>query len=313
MPEDEIISHLADRGCSDVSHKLDLSQCETRPIAGGGFGDVHRGTLIGGAKVAIKCPRLFFSPEEHERKILKNMAREIYAWSKLNHPNVLELIGFSNFQNRFSIVSLWMENRTLLAYISKKPEVNRYQLCVQICAGLAYLHDANMVHGDVKGSNMLISEQGTVKLADFGNTTLKQHTLEFTGSTLGSKISVRWAAPELLSEEIAHTKAADVYAVGMTFLVRRHSILLLVGLIEIYKETVTGKIPFYGRSELAVLSTVLLGKTHERPQQLDKMVESEANALWKAMSRCWARNPADRPSALELKHSLGKVETNQAP
>ncbi|KAG9082547.1 hypothetical protein FS749_006779 [Ceratobasidium sp. UAMH 11750] len=295
-PGDEILTHLANSGCSDVTHKLDLGQCETHPTAGGGFGDIYRGTLIGGAKVAIKCPRLFFSQEEHGQKILKNIAREIYAWSKLNHPNILELIGLSKFQNRISIVSPWMENGTLLAYISKKPEVNRYQLCAQICSGLAYLHESNMVHGDVKGLNILISEGGVAKLTDFGNTILKQYTLEFTGTTGSSKISVRWAAPELLNGQGTYTKEADIYALGMTFL-----------------ETVTGKIPFHGKSDLAVCGTVFSGKFPERPEQLDTMEDTNANTLWKMMLRCWAHNFVDRPTASELKHSLEKTRMNPTP
>ncbi|KAG8727811.1 hypothetical protein FRC12_022204, partial [Ceratobasidium sp. 428] len=215
MIGDDVISHLVSHGCADVTEKLDPGRCEMHPVAGGGFSDIYRGILVGGTKVAIKYPRLFSNRDEQGPKISKSIAREIYAWSKLKHPNVIELIGFSTFRDRISIVSPWMENGTLPAYISKNPQADRFELCVQICAGLAYLHISEMVHGDVKGLNVLISERGMAKLADFGNIQLKQHTLEFTGTTSGSKISVRWAPPELLNGDSTCTKPADIFALGM--------------------------------------------------------------------------------------------------
>ncbi|KAG9100251.1 hypothetical protein FRC06_004355 [Ceratobasidium sp. 370] len=283
----EIIRHLINSGCSDVTDKLDLGQCGTHPIAGGGFGDIYQGMLVGGAKVAIKCPRLFLKNDEQGSKVLKNIAREIYAWSKLRHPNILELIGLSTFRGQISIVSSWMENGTLPEYVSKHPEADRFQLA-------SYLHKSDIVHGDVKGSNVLISGTGVAKFADFGNTVLKKYTLDFTENTGGPRISVRWTAPELLKDGGRHTKEADIYALGM--------------------ETVTGKTPFGGKSEQVILGSVLQGKTPERPGELDLMERAKAETLWKIMSRCWTHTVANRPSASQVEHILegdkpGRVST----
>ncbi|KAG9104513.1 hypothetical protein FRC07_009788 [Ceratobasidium sp. 392] len=295
----EIIPHLINSGCPDVTDKLDLSQCATHPIAGGGFGDIYQGVLVGGMKVAIKCPRLFLRNDEQGNKILKNIAREIYAWSKLKHPNVLELVGLSTFRGQISIVSSWMENGTLPDYVTKHPEADRFELCAQVASGLAYLHKSDTIHGDVKGlaiqtqrmaqSNVLVSESGVAKLADFGNTVIKKHTLDFTDSTGAQKISVRWTAPELLRDEEKHTKEADVYALGMTFL-----------------ETVMGKVPFPGKSEQVVLATIMLGRTPERPAELDLMDKRKAELLWKMMSRCWSHTVSYRPSASEVERSVSR-------
>ncbi|KAG9119625.1 hypothetical protein FRC07_005279 [Ceratobasidium sp. 392] len=285
----DIIPHLINSGCPDVSDKLDLSQCATHPIAGGGFGDIFQGVLVGGTKVAIKCPRLFLRNDEQGNKILKNIAREIYAWSKLKHPNVLELVGLSTFRGQISIVSSWMENGTLPDYVTKHPEADRFELCAQVASGLAYLHKSDTIHGDIKGSNVLVSESGVAKLADFGNTVIKKHTLDFTDSTGAQRISVRWTAPELLRDEEKHTKEADVYALGMTFL-----------------ETVMGKVPFPGKSERAVLATIMLGRTPERPAELDLMDKRKAELLWKMMSRCWSHTVSYRPSASEVERSVSR-------
>ncbi|KAG9099948.1 hypothetical protein FS749_016646 [Ceratobasidium sp. UAMH 11750] len=227
MLASEIIPHLVGSGCADVTARLDMDQCGAYPIAGGGFGDIYQGALVCGMRVAIKSPRLFLKNDEQGNKILKNVAREIYAWSKLKHPNVLELVGLSTFRGQISIVSAWMENGTLPEYIVANPGIDRYQLCVQISAGLTHLHESETVHGDLKGSNVLVSDNGIAKLTDFGNAVLKKHTLEFTGTTSGSKISVRWTAPEVLRGESAYTKEADVYALGMTFYVSQRGDMLL--------------------------------------------------------------------------------------
>jgi serine/threonine protein kinase len=56
------------------------------------------------------------------------MAHELYVWSTLEHTNILELAGLAIFQDQFSIVSPWMDNGTLLDYISQNPGADRYEL-----------------------------------------------------------------------------------------------------------------------------------------------------------------------------------------
>ncbi|KAG9079215.1 hypothetical protein FS749_008725 [Ceratobasidium sp. UAMH 11750] len=140
-------------------------------------------------------------------------AHVVRLWDTLDHRR--EALADHTTTSNISIVSPWMENGTLLEYIAKNPEVNRFQLCIQVSAGLAHLHESDNVHGDVKSPNVLISENGVAKLTDFGNTALKKYTLEFTGTTSGSNISVRWTAPEVLVGDSAYTKEADIYALGM--------------------------------------------------------------------------------------------------
>ncbi|KAG9100250.1 hypothetical protein FRC06_004354 [Ceratobasidium sp. 370] len=314
MPAAEIIQHLINSGCSNVTEKLDLGRCGEHPIRGGGFGDIYQGVLIGGAKVAIKCPRLFLQNDEPGGKILKDIAQEIYVWSKLRHPNILELIGLSTFHGQISIVSLWMENGTLTEYISKNQEADRFQLCTQVSAGLAYLHGSEVIRVlyYVK-ANVFISGSGVAKLADFGNTVLKS-TIKFTENTGGLRISVRWAAPELLNDGGKYTKEADIYALGMANIlcesmhIRDSFPALNLGG---HKEAVAGKMPFGDNSESVVLGIVLQGRTLERPRELDLMEETKAEKLWEIMSQCWTHTVANRPSASQVKHMLEGVEKCQ--
>ncbi|KAF8595206.1 kinase-like protein, partial [Ceratobasidium sp. AG-I] len=98
--------------------------------------------------------------------------RELYHWSKLKHQNVLELLGVALFQGQLSMVSPWMANGTLQEYIAKNRHVDRWGLSLQVAAGLTYIHQQGMVHGDLKAMNILVSDDGIAKIADFGSSVM---------------------------------------------------------------------------------------------------------------------------------------------
>ncbi|KAG8685325.1 hypothetical protein FRC08_013178 [Ceratobasidium sp. 394] len=222
MPASEIISLLTQHRCPDITDRLLLDQCGCAPFSGGGSGDVYRGALVGGTQVAIKCPRFYLRQDDQDgHKVLKHAARELYVWSRLKHKNVQELLGLAQFRDCMAMISLWMDNGTLLEYIERYPNVDRRQLCVEISMAVAYLHQHGMIHGDIKSANVLVSSEGVAKLTDFGCTKLKKGTLGFTTTTSSSMFSTRWAAPEILDGSASSSKEVDVYALGMTLLVRK--------------------------------------------------------------------------------------------
>ncbi|KAF8592865.1 kinase-like protein [Ceratobasidium sp. AG-I] len=143
-------------------------------------------------------------------------------WSKARHPNVHELIGIIMFQERLGMVSLWMENGNLHEFIRKNPGVNRFPLCVQVAAGASYLHGIQMVHGDIKALNVLVSQDGVAKLSDFDHSILSSCSLVFSATTNAGGGTLRWMAPELLiraededSPPASRSMETDVYALGM--------------------------------------------------------------------------------------------------
>ncbi|QRV82259.1 Serine/threonine-protein kinase [Ceratobasidium sp. AG-Ba] len=233
MPVSEIVECLKAHHCLDITSKLEMSKCGPHPVAGGGFADVYQGSLQDGRKVAIKRPRLFVQNDQAGKEMIKLAAREMYTASKLIHPNVIRVTGLVLFHNSLAIISPWMENGIITQYLTNNPEVDRCKLCLDICNGLAYLHSKPIVHGDLKGANVLVSADGVAKISDFGNTILKQYTLAFTGSNDLKGLSMRWTPHELLTDETAGTKptrAADVYALGM---VRTLLVGLLVRIVTI--------------------------------------------------------------------------------
>ncbi|KAG8725550.1 hypothetical protein FRC09_011277 [Ceratobasidium sp. 395] len=202
----DVVSLLVRHGCQDISHMLDLPACSEYPISSGGFGDVFRGKLDDNTPVAIKC---MFDPYA---------AREIHTWSKLDHRYVSKLLGLAQFRGQIAMISPWAEHGALPGFLTRQPRQNRPQLCAQIADGLAFLHENKIVHGDLKGANVLISESYEPLLIDFGNAVLHDRSLQFTYTTAKSNFSLRWTAPELLYGAPCSFEA-DVYALGMTILV----------------------------------------------------------------------------------------------
>ncbi|KAF8601980.1 kinase-like protein [Ceratobasidium sp. AG-I] len=260
-----------------MTRLFDPSSFGAHPISSGGFGDVYRGTLTDGVQVAVKTMRIHVHSEEGQ-KPLKNAARELHTWSKCQHPNVLKLLGLVEFRGQIGMVSLWMKHGSLPAYLDRFPDVNRCQMSIGICEGLSYLHGETVVHGDLKGLNVLISDDGTPVLTDFGNAVLQQSTLQFTTTTQKFNISVRWAAPELIEGSGTYSFAADIYALGMTIL-----------------EAMTGNVPYHYKTDHGIAFAVVVRKElPRRPEDRIPINSQHGDALWSLLTSCWSYNPEER-------------------
>ncbi|KAG9101311.1 hypothetical protein FS749_008031 [Ceratobasidium sp. UAMH 11750] len=296
-----IVAILSHHGCPNASELLNLSECGDRPVAFGGFGDIYYGKTKDGMPVAIKCARVNVD-EIIESNTLKAVANELHAWSKCRHENVVDLIGLAQFREQLAIVSPWMANRALPHYLVQNPGVDRYKLCLQIASGLAYLHDNNMVHGDVKGWNVLVSEDGVAKLTDLGSTRLKDTSLQFTSGTNATALSLRWA---MLNKR--HQSFSVVYRrtalrlmftllAWRTILVRVSWFLFLA--LNYHQEVITGKVPYEGQTDYAVCGTVLAKRTlPPRPTDDTLTPGFKGDRIWRHICSCWAFEPSDRPTA----------------
>ncbi|KAG9075891.1 hypothetical protein FS749_012400, partial [Ceratobasidium sp. UAMH 11750] len=282
--------YLVRHGCIDLTSRLDLPHGSEAALSGGRFGDVWRGTLPDHTRVAIKCLRLH-TVDEVNSKVVKHAARELYFWSKLKHPNVLELLGVALFQEQLAMISPWMENGTLNDHVRKHPDLDRWSLCIQASEGLEYIHSVGMVHGDLKASNILVSSGNVVKLNDFGNSVLTNCSLAFSTTHIAGGGTARWMAPELITREdkdaADRSAPADVYALGMTIL-----------------ETVTGRLPFCEyRQDPMVTWAVIEGGHPRRPAEFAK--ESRfGNERWEMLLRCWDILPERRPAAGAVKQIM---------
>ncbi|KDO27346.1 CAMKK/META protein kinase [Saprolegnia parasitica CBS 223.65] len=159
---------------------------------------------------------------------LNDIKREIAIMKKLNHPNVLRLFEVMDdpHVNKLFLVLEFMQLGDLLSFTKKtKPASTSDTICapmldpelhgvaLQVLHGLAYLHDQNIVHGDLKPQNLLIGEQGIVKIADFG---ISQNLYGSKQQLLESKGTPAFMSPEMCSGVQYSGQLADVWAVGAT-------------------------------------------------------------------------------------------------
>ncbi|KAG8757470.1 hypothetical protein FRC11_004515, partial [Ceratobasidium sp. 423] len=274
-----ICKHLINNGCSDLSGKI--VQVDESPMFSGEISDIFQGQLTNGIVVAVKCLR---PPTRNDQpnKTLKRTAHELFVWSLMTHPNVLELLGFAMHHDKLALVIPWIQYGSLLSYIKANPEVDRSNLCLQVAEGLVYVHGLGIIHGDLRGDNVTVSEDGTARITNFASATMKQEFAMTFTATKGLHYSIRWAAPELFSGTSG--TEADVYALGMTIL-----------------ETLTGDVPHKNRGDLAVVHAVLVRKQLPNRPSKDIPPTNKGNELWAMLQRCWNYNPVVRPKAAEVR------------
>ncbi|ESK85293.1 kinase-likeprotein [Moniliophthora roreri MCA 2997] len=250
---------------------------------GGSFGDIYRATY-NGSEVAIKRIRVFQDTVASERrKIFKRLCREALLWRTLKHPFLLPFFGVDSdtFPGFFCLVSPWMAKGTILRHLGENGGQDIDLRLFEIAQGLAYLHSQHIIHGDLRGSNILVDSDNHACIADFGLAVFSDVTLGTNSSQHGG--SVRWMAPELLDpgtfglEHFRRTFASDVYSFAC-----------------VCTELYTGDPPFNNIPHgAAVLLKVMKGERPARPFRM-------GNWLWNIVEMCWNQENAGRPSMSEV-------------
>ncbi|KDQ07873.1 hypothetical protein BOTBODRAFT_94459, partial [Botryobasidium botryosum FD-172 SS1] len=264
-----------------------------RPTQSGGFADCWQGLFLGRYKVAMKTPRGRFADEVKNRisfflRDIKRLVREAKVWSHLNHPNILPFLGLCELDSMSFLVSPWMENGHAFEFVQKHPEADCLQLLAQVAKGLEYLHAFNppVIHGDLRGPNILISEFGNAYIADFG---LSELNLEGYDPRYSTPWLIaghpRWQAPETIKattkEEARRNVATDIFAFGRVML-----------------ELFTKAVPFsYILVDFQVMLLVMQGNIPKRPFNVEAVSRGLSGDMWKLMLNCWDVDPSQRPNA----------------
>ncbi|KDQ08470.1 hypothetical protein BOTBODRAFT_37909 [Botryobasidium botryosum FD-172 SS1] len=265
-------------------HEYEITRrARPTPSCGGGFADCWEGTFLGELKVAMKTPRSALKEVAKKR-----LEREIKVWRRLQHPNILPFIGCCTLEDTSYMVSPWVENGDALAYVRRSLHSCSLDLLAQVASGLQYLHEFTppVIHGDLKSSNILVSEQGVAFITDFGLSAVKsaQNAIDSNSSAWHRGGHPRWQAPELLLQEDAkRTEATDVFAFGRVML-----------------EFLTGEIPFSELNSNQVLLEVIGYKHPARPRDDDAVERGLDDGMWRLMQKCWSKDPVLRPVAADI-------------
>eukprot|EP01018_Ginkgo_biloba_P022109 Gb_05935 [translate_table: standard] len=196
---------------------------EFNEIGSGGYGKVYKGMLTGGEMVAIK------RAEKRSSQAGIEFKNEIELLSRVHHKNLVGLIGFCDEEGEHIIVYEFVSNGNLREHLSGRTGNSlewgsRVSIALDSAAGLAYLHKhANppIIHRDIKSTNILLDDNLTAKVADFGLSKLvadggidaggKSHVSTQVKGTLGY-LDPEYYTTERLSEK------SDVYSFGVVLL-----------------------------------------------------------------------------------------------
>ena len=256
--------------------KTDLKN--TKKIGNGSFGEVYS-ALWNNKEVAIKKlikDSFLFSSDD-----IKYFQREAVFMATLQCPYVMQLYGISkdnqNKQVVYSLIMPYMARGSLHEVLKDKNLTwdLREKIAIEIGKGLTYLHKNSIIHRDIKSPNILMAENYSPRIADFG---LARY--EFT-DTVRTDYTPLWAAPEVLNNEQATLKS-DIYSYGI--------VLWEIGSLKILFEDI--------KTHPELCLRVLINK--ERPVIPKECPQEYATQIKAA----WSHEPKDRPSASSLVQAL---------
>lgn len=248
-------------------------------LGAGGMGVVYRALDPRlGRPVALKFLEhgLVSSANDRER-----LVREARAASSLDHPNICTIHDFGETgEGEMFIAMACYSGRTLASRIARGPIPlpEALDLLRQITAGLAHAHRAGIVHRDIKLANVLLTDDGTPKITDFGLARAADApTLTAPGQAVGT---LAYMAPEQLSGERGDARS-DLWSLGV-----------------LGCEMITGSNPFRADTAAATLNRILSGSAPSMPPAVDRIFR-----------RLLARAPGQRyASASELLNDLNRLE-----
>lgn len=220
--------------------------------------------------VAIKILAEQFGSDE---SIRARFLREARLASRLSHPNVVQVYDAGEARGRLFIVMEHVPGSTLAA-CGKLASGDAVGLVVQACAGLQHAHDAGLVHRDVKPANLLLREDGVLKITDFGIAHAADTTqLTKQGTVLGT---AAYLAPEQAAGETVGA-AADTYSLG-----------------AVLYDLLTGRPP-YRFDSLAELAALQGRGVITPPRDLEPAIPESVEA---AVMHALARAPSFRPGSV---------------
>lgn len=251
-------------------------------IGGGGMSHVYLAhDMILDRDVAIKVLRYDFSNEEELRR---RFQREALSATSLTHPNIVNIYDVGEDEDIHYIVMEYVRGETLKQYIQRNAPVSPVRTVTimrQLTSAIANAHNNHIIHRDIKPQNILLDEEGKVKITDFGIAmALSATSYTQTNSVLGT---VHYLSPEQARGGTA-TNRSDIYALGIVLF-----------------ELLTGQLPFSGESAVSIALKHLQTETPSIRSIIPSIPQSLENVVLKAT----AKDPNNRyHSAEEMEEDL---------
>lgn len=241
------------------------------PLGQGGFSTVYRAEhMTLGNEVALKVLRSELAQDE---TFVRRFRREARRTVLLDHPNIVRVLDLDQVDGQLFIAMEYVPSQDLhdVLIMEKLLPLDRaVGIIRQLASALDYAHRRGLVHRDVKPGNVLVREDGVVKLTDFGLVKASEGSqLTQTGTTLGTPA---YMSPEQTQGEPVDSRA-DLYALGV-----------------MAYEFVTGRVPFQGDTPVSVVYM----HVHETPPLPSMISQRAAGPVEPVLLKALAKNPADR-------------------
>ncbi|XP_024917043.1 ephrin type-B receptor 5 isoform X3 [Cynoglossus semilaevis] len=274
----------------EFAREVDPAHLKVEDVIGPAhFGEVSRGRYrpLGRREVLVAVKTLRWGASDRERGVFLSEAGVL---GQFDHPNVLKLEGVVTQTAPVRIITEFMENGPLDAFLRD----NEGQFSVLqtvgmlrgICGGMWYLSERNFVHRDLAARNILVNSNLVCKVSDFGLSRLMRgvdHNMPTYTASLGSKVPVRWTAPEAFQHR-KFSSASDVWSFG----------------VLMWEVMSYGERPYWDMSNQEVMKAVAdqyrLPAPHSCPP-----------ALHSLMLQCWQADRGDRPGFDGVLSSLDRL------
>uniref|UniRef100_A0A8C6LH04 receptor protein-tyrosine kinase n=1 Tax=Nothobranchius furzeri TaxID=105023 RepID=A0A8C6LH04_NOTFU len=288
-----------DQAIHEFAKEIDVSSIHIEKVIGiGEFGEVCSGRLRMQGKreiyVAIKSLKAGYSDKQR-----RDFLSEASIMGQFDHPNIIRLEGVVTRCKPLMIITEYMENGSLDAFLRKHDGqftvIQLVGMLRGIASGMKYLSDMSYVHRDLAARNILVNSNLVCKVSDFGLSRVLEDdpeaaytTREATGSYLspGGKIPIRWTAPEAIAYR-KFTTASDVWSYG----------------IVMWEVVSYGERPYWDMNNQDVIKAIEEG--YRLPAPMDCPL-----VLHQLMLDCWERERTERPTFSQILNMLDKLIRN---
>uniref|UniRef100_A0A1I8FX53 ANK_REP_REGION domain-containing protein n=1 Tax=Macrostomum lignano TaxID=282301 RepID=A0A1I8FX53_9PLAT len=287
-PLNDTISSLSStasgRDGDDAAYSDGIYWRQGPKIGSGSFGVVRQGLTEAGRIIAVKQVSIEREDSSVETE-LRRIRQEVEILRNLRHRNIVQLLGTRCDGDMFYIIMEFVPGGSIRGLLDRYGSLSE-RVCRrylrQVVSGVAFLHANGVVHRDIKGHNIMVTDAGVIKLIDFGCAKRLHATqMSLSGKRAQQQMSLEgtpyWMAPEVVLEA-GHGAKSDCWSVGCTLL-----------------EMATTRPPFADMPPMAAIFAI--GNGEPKPPTLPQEFSADAHSFY---AGCLVRDPALRPAAEDL-------------